>query len=174
MPRLWWLRTLAALAHSGQLVGRSKAALSATAARQSSCEGFFLHIHQALKVLLGSTSMGLIGAFLVGCHSAAMSGCTACRLLQRHGSRLAQKGHPLPSLARSLILVDHSCGAPQMGHWHSHTTRCSSCEPNVTLLASKPGFFSGCIWAIRSGRPTARKGSPASPAVNLLQVAFVN
>ena len=107
LPCLHLLR-LDTLAHSGQPAGWSGSALLFTTAFHGGCEELLLHIHQALKVLLGSTTSGLTGLFLLGCHSSARSGCTACRLVHRHGRWLAQKGHPVPFLARLLIDADHS------------------------------------------------------------------
>jgi hypothetical protein len=56
------------------------------------------HRHQLTREEAARIASGVVRPFFVGCHSAAMRGKQAARLLVLHTFLFAQKGQPLPRL----------------------------------------------------------------------------
>jgi len=114
------------------------------------------HFHQTIWPAPYVTCCGVRGWFLVGCHSAASSGCVVPKSFTPTiiALRLEQSLHPgvPPLLVRSLTTARHSLG--QVEHFHQTVWL----APYVTFCGVRCLFRVGCHSAASGGCVSVMEG----------------
>ena len=126
------------------------------------------HFHQTFLPEPATTPVGNRSPFLVGCHSAAISGNSDARLLVTETAWPAQAGHPEPDRVRWSTFASHSWSGPS-GHFHQTFLP----EPATTPVGNRSPFLVGCHCAATSGNKSAND-SPGFGTANATPPVFPN
>jgi hypothetical protein len=143
-----------------------------------SCEGSTVQRHQSFRLVPATTSSGVSGAFLVGCHSPARWGSAETEFVVE-GRCPAHIGQPTPPRVRLDTTACHAWSGPRAHSHHAFRP-----EPAGTCAGPRSPLRLGCHWSATSGNSAAREfvtearrpaqaGQPVKPLETALETEAV-